>query len=57
MSLLTAGLTAEGAESSLAPLPMVSFVVPFLVNQNLYYRILSIKLVNQKKGNYNGDSR
>ena len=28
---------------------MVSIVVPFLVNQNLYYRILTIKLVNQKK--------
>ena len=30
--------------------PIVSIVVPFLVNQNLYYRILTIKLVNQKKG-------
>ena len=30
-------------------LPIVSIVVPFLVNQNLYYRILTIKLVNQKK--------
>ena len=32
-------------------LPIVSIVVPFLVkdNQNLYYRILIIKLVNQKK--------
>ena len=35
---------------------MVSIVVAFLVNQNLYYRILTIKLVNQKR-NYNGDSR
>ena len=30
-------------------LPIVSIVVPFLVNQNLYYRILTIKLVNQEK--------
>ena len=30
-------------------LPIVSIVV-FLVNQNLYYRILTIKLVNPKKG-------
>ena len=32
-------------------LPIVSIVFPFLVNQfqNLYYRILTIKLVNQKK--------
>ena len=29
-------------------LPRVS-IVPFLVNQNLYYRILTTKLVNQKK--------
>ena len=36
--------------------PIVSIVVPFLVNQNLYYRIPTIKLVNQKM-NYNGDSR
>ena len=28
----------------------------FLVSQNLYYRILTIKLVNQKR-NYDGDSR
>ena len=31
-------------------LPIVSIVVPFLLNQNLYYGILTIKLVNQKKG-------
>ena len=31
-------------------LPIVSIVVPFLVNQNLFYRILTIKLVNPKKG-------
>ena len=37
-------------------LPIVSIVVPFLVNQNLYCRILTIKLVNQKR-NYNGDYR
>ena len=37
-------------------LPRVSIVVPFLVNQNLYSRILTITLVNQKR-NYNGDSR
>ena len=37
-------------------LPRVSIVVPFLVDQNLYYRILTIKLVNQKR-NYNGDYR
>ena len=30
-------------------LPIVSIVVPFLVNQNLYYRILIIKLVNRKR--------
>ena len=30
-------------------LPIVSIVVHFLVYQNLYYRILTIKLVNQKK--------
>ena len=33
----------------LGNLPIVSIVVPFLVNQNLYYRILTIKLVNQKR--------
>ena len=32
-------------------LPIVSIVVPFLVNQELYYRILT------KKRNYNGDYR
>ena len=37
-------------------LPIVSIVVPFLVNQKLYYRILTIKLVDQKK-DYNGDYR
>ena len=37
-------------------LPIVSIVVPFLADQNLYYRILTIKLVNQKR-NCNGDSR
>ena len=31
-------------------LPIVSIVVPFLVNQDLYYRILTIKLVTPKKG-------
>ena len=31
-------------------IPIVSIVVPFLVNQNLYYKILTIKLVNPKKG-------
>ena len=36
--------------------PRVSIVFLFLVDQNLYYRILTIKLVNQKR-NYNGDSR
>ena len=36
-------------------LPIVSIVAPFLVNQKLYYRILTIKLVNQKR-NYKGDS-
>ena len=35
-------------------MPIVSIVVPFLVNQKLHYRILTIKLVNQKR-NYNGD--
>ena len=30
-------------------LPIVSIVVPFLANQNLFYRILTIKLANQKK--------
>ena len=30
-------------------LPVVSIVVPFLVSQNLSYRILTIKLVNQKR--------
>ena len=35
---------------------IVSIVVPFLVNQNLCYRILTIKLVNQRR-NYNGDYR
>ena len=29
--------------------PIVSIVVPFFVHQKLYYRILTIKLVNQKK--------
>ena len=29
---------------------MVSIVVAFLVNQKLYYGILTIKLVNPKKG-------
>ena len=28
-------------------LPIVSIVVPFWVNQKLYYGILTIKLVNQ----------
>ena len=37
-------------------MPIVSIVVPVLVNQNLYYKILTIKLVNQKR-NYNGDYR
>ena len=37
-------------------IPIVSIVVPVLVNQNLYYRSLTIKPVNQKT-NYNGDSR
>ena len=36
------GFTVQG-------LPKVSIVVPFFVNQDLYYRILTIKLVNQKK--------
>ena len=31
-------------------LPIVSIVVPFLVNQNLYYRILTIQLANPKEG-------
>ena len=30
-------------------MPRVSIGVPFLVDQNLYYRILTIKLVNHKK--------
>ena len=30
-------------------LPRVSIVVLSLVNQNLYYKILTIKLANQKK--------
>ena len=30
-------------------IPIVFIVVPFLVNQKLYYRILAIKLVNPKK--------
>ena len=29
--------------------PRVSIVVPFLVDQNLYFRVLAIKMVNQKK--------
>ena len=37
-------------------LPIGPKVVLFLVNQNLYYRILTIRLVSQKK-NYNGDYR
>ena len=35
-------------------LPMVSIVVPFW---GYLIRILNIKLVNPKKGNYNGDYR
>ena len=38
-----------GFKGAVSSIPRVSIVVPFLVNQNLYYRILTIKLVNQKK--------
>ena len=40
---------AFGFSKSGFRIPIVSIVVPFLVNQNLYYKILTIKLVNQKK--------
>ena len=51
-------LASEGVEGwesqtnfkhTAAAIPIVSIVVPFLVNQHLYYRILTIKLVNLKK--------
>ena len=35
-------------ESPFCPLPIVSIVVPFLVNQNLYSRILTINWLTKK---------
>ena len=42
-----------GSKAHLTICPFIPF---FLVKQNLYYRILTIKLVNEKR-NYNGDYR
>ena len=42
-------LHSQGFRFRLSAVPIVCIVVPFLVKQNLYYRILTIKLVNQKK--------
>ena len=47
------GCTGPGVQSPFDHLPIHSL---FLVKQNLYYRILTIKLVNEKR-NYNGDYR
>ena len=40
----------------ISEIPVVSIVVPIFGEQTLHYRILTIKLVSQKR-KYNGDYR